>query len=165
MALVDEAIRRGTGDPRRLGVGGWSYGGYLTNVVVTRTTRFRAAVSGASIANLLGIFGVNDAAGRWVAEFGLPWDDLPRWKRSSPYFDVARVQTPVLVMCGADDMRTPLSQSEQWYQALRGFDRTAELVIYPGEGHGLTRGENRRDGLRREIAWYDRFLRTDAGAP
>lgn len=68
-------------------------------------------------------------------------------------------ETPVLIMCGQDDMRVPVSQSEQWYLALRRLGKTAELVIYPGEGHGLSEPSNRADGLRRELAWFDRFLK------
>jgi dipeptidyl aminopeptidase/acylaminoacyl peptidase len=156
MAVVDAAVAGGIADPARLAVGGWSYGGYLTNVIVTRTTRFKAAVSGASMANVLGAYGVGDSNGRLESEMGLPWERGARWRAVSPFFEVAKVRTPVLVVCGEDDVRTPVSQSEQWYRALRRLGNEAELVIYPGEGHGFSY-ESSVDVWARQIAWYDRF--------
>ena len=158
MAIVDAAVAAGLADPNRLGVGGWSYGGYLTNVIVTRTKRFKAAFSAASRSNLLALYGVDDTADRLELEFGLPWDHTEKWIRLSPFYRAAQVQTPVLIMCGQDDQRTPVSQSEQWYLALRRLDKTTELVIYPGEGHGLRKPTNQADGLRRQLDWFDRFL-------
>jgi dipeptidyl aminopeptidase/acylaminoacyl peptidase len=158
IALVDAAVAAGIADPARLGVGGWSYGGYLTNVIVTRTSRFKAAVSGASVANFLAAYGVDDASFRSELEMGLPWEDAARWRAASPFFEVARVRTPVLVLCGQEDVRTPVSQSEQWYRALRRLGNEAELVVYPGEGHGFSLA-NSIDQYVRQIAWYDRFLK------
>jgi dipeptidyl aminopeptidase/acylaminoacyl peptidase len=157
IALTDAAVAAGIADPARLGVGGWSYGGYLTNVILTRTSRFKAAVTGGSIANLLSVYGVDDASLRLESEMGLPWEKAARWRAASPFFEVARVRTPVLVLCGQEDVRTPVSQSEQWYRALRRLGREAELVIYPGEGHGFSL-ESTIDQYERQIAWYDRFL-------
>ena len=79
--------------------------------------------------------------------------------RLSPFYRAAEVATPVLVMCGQDDLRTPVSQSEQWYLALRRLGKTTELVIYPGEGHGLRKPANQADGLRRQLEWFDRYLK------
>jgi dipeptidyl aminopeptidase/acylaminoacyl peptidase len=87
---------------------------------------------------------------------GLPWERGARWRAVSPFFEVAKVRTPVLVVCGEDDVRTPVSQSEQWYRALRRLGNEAELVIYPGEGHGFSY-ESSVDVWARQIAWYDRF--------
>ena len=159
IAMVDAAVAAGLADPNRLGVGGWSYGGYLTNVIVTRTKRFKAAFSAASDSNLLALYGVDDTAGRLELEFGLPWDNAEKWMRLSPFYRAAEVATPVLVMCGQDDLRTPVSQSEQWYLALRRLGKTTELVIYPGEGHGLRKPANQADGLRRQLEWFDRYLK------
>ncbi len=159
MAVMDEAIAMGAADPAHLGVGGWSYGGFLTNVIVTRTNRFRAAVSGAGIANLIGLYVVSDTDSLFESGYGLPWEDLPRWQRASPFFSVSAVSTPMLVLCGQTDLRTPVSQSEQSYKALRRLGKEAQLVIYPGEGHALSNFGNERDRLRREISWYNRFVK------
>jgi hypothetical protein len=103
MALVDEAVRQGLVDGSRLGIGGWSYGGYLTNRIVTRTDRFEAAVSGASLANMLADYGVSDTPGWLERELGLPWTTAGKYIAASPLFQADRVRTPTLVLCGQDD--------------------------------------------------------------
>lgn len=160
MALVDEAVRQGLVDGKRLGVGGWSYGGFLTNHILTRTERFKAAVSGGSLSNMLALYGVSDASGFAEEEMGLPWTMAAKYVDRSPLFRVDRVRTPTLVLCGQDDMRTPLSQSEQWYYALKRVGVEAQLVIYPGEGHSFGTGP-RLDVMERSLAWYSRLLRPD----
>ena len=162
MALVDEAVRQGLVDGRRLGIGGWSYGGFLTNRIVTRTARFKAAVSGAGLANMLADYGVSDTPGWVERELGLPWTTTGRYIAASPLFQVDRVRTPTLVLCGQDDMRAPLGQSEQWYQALKRVGVEAQLVIYPGEGHSPSAGAW-DDVVERSVGWYTRWLRPAAG--
>jgi dipeptidyl aminopeptidase/acylaminoacyl peptidase len=161
-ALVDEAVRQGLVDGRRLGIGGWSYGGFLTNRIVTRTARFKAAVSGAGLANMLADYGVSDTPGWVERELGLPWTTTGRYIAASPLFQVDRVRTPTLVLCGQDDMRAPLGQSEQWYQALKRVGVEAQLVIYPGEGHSPSAGAW-DDVVERSVGWYTRWLRPAAG--
>lgn len=161
LAFVDEVVNRGLVDPDRLAVVGWSYGGWLTNHLVTRTNRFRAAVSGASVSNLLGDYGVSDATSITEAEFGRPWESLEAQVRMSPLFRANRVETPILVLCGEKDLRTPLSHSEQWYQALRRLGVQTELVIYPGQGHSMD-WPAQADSWRRSLAWFDRFLKEPA---
>ncbi len=162
MAAVDAAIAAGIIDPLRLGVGGSSYGGWLTNHILTRTTRFRAAVSGAGLSNLFADLGVSDSQRRLEAELGLPWDNRDAWMRQSPWFDAKNVKTPTLVYCGEDDIRTPLSQSELWYYALRRLGVETELVIYPGEGHGAGSRKTAKDRIRRTLAWFDKFILPDS---
>ncbi len=159
MAAVDAVIARGVADPERLGVGGWSYGGILTNYVITKTERFKAAISGASEANYLANYGTDHYQYEWETELGLPWRNTALWQRLSPWFQIERVKTPTLVMCGQDDMNVPLLNSEQLYQALRRLGVETELVIYPGEDHSVDRPSFRKDRFERYLAWYDKYLR------
>ena len=161
MALVDEAVRQGLVDGERLGVGGWSYGGYFTNHILTRTNRFKAAVSGASLSNMLGDYGVSDAPFWTERRLGLPWAAPAKYIDASPLFRVDRVRTPTLVLCGQNDMRTPLGHSEQWYHALKRVGVEAQLVIYPGEGHSPSSAAW-EDVMVRSIGWYGRWLRAGA---
>jgi dipeptidyl aminopeptidase/acylaminoacyl peptidase len=158
MAAVDHVIDLGVADPDRLGVGGWSYGGILTNYVITKSTRFKAAVSGASEVNYLANYGTDHYQREWEAELGLPWRNTELWIRLSPFFRVEQIVTPTLVMCGEEDWNVPLLNSEQLYQALRRLGRTTELVVYPGESHGLRRPSFIKDRYERYLAWYGRFL-------
>ena len=159
MGAVDHAIAMGVADPDRLGVGGWSYGGILTNYVITKTTRFKGAISGASEVNYLANYGHDHYLLEWEAELGLPWETTDRWIKLSPFFQVANVKTPTLVMCGQEDWNVPLINSEQLYQALRRLGVPTELVIYPGEGHGISRPSFQVDRYERYLAWYDKYVR------
>lgn len=168
MAAVDFAVRDGIADPRRLGVGGWSYGGILTDYVITKTDRFAAAITGASEVLFVANYGHDHYQYEWEHELGLPWKARALWDRISPYTAVERIVTPTLIMGGEKDWNVPIANSEQLYQALRRLGRTTELVVYPGESHGIRRPSYQRDRLERYLAWYDRFLqpaRTAATAP
>lgn len=159
MAAVDLAVERGWADPERLGVGGWSYGGILTDYVVTKTTRFKAAISGASEANYFANYGTDHYQYEWETELGLPWRNVELWRRLSPWFQVENVKTPTLLMCGQDDVNVPLLNSEQLFQALKRLGVETELVIYPGEDHSIGRPSFRRDRYQRYLDWYGRFLK------
>lgn len=161
MAAVDYAIAEGYADPDRLGVGGWSYGGILTNYVITKTDRFAAAISGASEVNYLANYGHDHYQLAWELELGLPWENRETWERLSPFNDVDKVTTPTLVIGGKEDWNVPILNSEQLYQALRRRGIETQLVVYPGESHSITRPSFRKDRYERYLAWYDRFLRTD----
>jgi dipeptidyl aminopeptidase/acylaminoacyl peptidase/tetratricopeptide (TPR) repeat protein len=164
MAAVDHVVAMGVADPDRLGVGGWSYGGILTDYVITKTGRFKAAVSGASIANYLAGYGTDHYQYEYEVELGLPWKARDLWlDLSSPFFDIEKVTTPTLFLCGALDMNVPLLNSEQMYQALRRVGRVeTELVVYPTEWHSIDTPSVQKDRLERYLAWYDRFLRPGA---
>jgi dipeptidyl aminopeptidase/acylaminoacyl peptidase len=159
MAAVDHAVQMGVADPDRLGVGGWSYGGILTNYVITKTGRFKAAISGASEANYLSNYGTDHYQYEWETELGLPWQNVERWVKLSPWFAIEKVTTPTLFMGGADDVNVPLLNSEQLFQALRRLGRDTELVVYPGQHHGIRRPSYVKDRYQRYIAWYDKYLR------
>jgi len=163
MAAVDEAVRMGVADPDRLGVGGWSYGGILTNYVITKTGRFKAAISGASEVNYLSNYGTDHYQREWEGELGLPWKETERWVRLSPFFSVEKVTTPTLILCGQEDWNVPLINSEQLYQALRRIGRVdTELVIYPGQSHSISKPSYQKDRYERYIAWYDKYLKEKA---
>lgn len=156
---VDYAVAQGVADPARLGVGGWSYGGILTNYVIAQDHRFKAAVSGAGISNILAGYGTDQYVREYEAELGVPWKTPDTWvKLSFPFLHADRITTPTLFLCGDKDFNVPLLNSEQMYQALRSTGVETELVIYPGQHHGINKPTYRRDRMERYLAWYDRFL-------
>ena len=159
MAAVDEAVRLGIADPNRLGVGGWSYGGILTNYVITKTGRFKAAISGASEALYTSNYGHDHYQNLWEIELGLPWTHQRAWDRISPFWSVAKITTPTLWMGGSSDWNVPIMNSEQMYQAMRRLGRTTQLVVYPGQSHGIGKPTYQKDRWQRYLEWYDRFLK------
>ncbi|PYP13256.1 MAG: peptidase S9 family protein [Gemmatimonadetes bacterium] len=160
LAAVDYAVAQGLADPARLGVGGWSYGGILTNYVIAQDQRFKAAVSGASIANVLAGYGTDQYVREYEVELGVPWKTAGTWvKLSFPFLHADRITTPTLFLCGDKDFNVPLLNSEQMYQALRSLGVETQLVIYPGQHHGINKPSYRRDRLERYLAWYDKYLK------
>jgi dipeptidyl aminopeptidase/acylaminoacyl peptidase len=149
----------GIADPERLGVGGWSYGAMLTNYVIASDTRFKAATSGAGISNMLAGYGTDAWVRDWELELGLPWENLDSWiELSYPFLHADRITTPTLFLCGAEDLNVPAIHSEQMYQALSRLGVPTELVIYPGQSHGISRPSFQRDRLQRYLDWYERWL-------
>jgi dipeptidyl aminopeptidase/acylaminoacyl peptidase len=159
MAGVDFAIAQGWADPDRLGVGGWSYGGILTDHIITKTTRFKAAISGASEVLYVANYGHDHYQRQWEAELGLPWENREAWERISPFNDVDRVSTPTLLMGGQDDWNVPIQNSEQMYQALRRLGVDTQLIVYPRQGHGIRVPSYQLDRYQRYLDWYDRYLK------
>ena len=162
MAAVDTAVAMGVADPDRLGVGGWSYGGILTDHVISKTTRFKAAISGASEFNYLANYGNDHYQRQWEAELGLPWQQPEAWMRISPFFRMDKIVTPTLVLGGDQDMNVPILGGQQLYQGLKRLGRDAELIVYPGENHGLRRPSFLKDRYDRYIAWYEKYLKVAA---
>jgi dipeptidyl aminopeptidase/acylaminoacyl peptidase len=161
LACADDAVARGVADPARLGIGGWSYGGMLTNYVIASDTRFKAATSGASIANILAGYGSDEYAHDYETELGLPWKATAVWERISyPFLHADRIVTPTLFLGGDKDMNVPLHNGEQMYQALRSMGVDTRLIIYPGQYHGLTVPSYLRDREQRYLDWYDAHLKT-----
>jgi dipeptidyl aminopeptidase/acylaminoacyl peptidase len=159
MAGVDYAIAQGYADPDRLGVGGWSYGGILTDHVITKTDRFRAAISGASEVLYVANYGHDHYQLEWEKELGLPWQHRDVWERISPFNNVEDIVTPTLIMGGESDWNVPIQNSEQLYQALKRLGRTTELVVYPGQPHGLRVPSYQKDRLERYLAWYGKYVK------
>lgn len=170
MAALDAAVAQGAADPDRLGVGGWSYGGILTDWTIYQTSRFKAAIAGAGIANALAGYGTDHYQYEYEAELGLPWKTTPAWlKLSKPFLEADKIKTPTLFLCGEIDWNVPLINSEQMYEALRRLGVPTELVVYPGESHGIRVPTYQKDRLERYLAWYDRYLKpapaATAGTP
>lgn len=159
MAGVDAVIARGIADPEKLGVGGWSYGGILTNYVITKSTRFKAAVSGASEALYRANYGHDQYQLWWETELGLPWEHAALWESLSPFNDVARITTPTLWIGGAEDWNVPILNSEQMYQAMKRLGRETKLVVYPGEHHGIRKPSFQKDRDQRFLGWFDKYIK------
>ncbi len=157
---VDAMIERGIADPDRLGVMGWSNGGFLTNCVIAKTNRFKAASSGAGVLDMVIQWGSEDTPGHVVNYMeGLPWDACDAYRKASPIFGLAGVTTPTIVHVGGNDERCPQAHSRGLYRALhRYLNVPTELVIYPGEGHGLRKYKNRKAKMEWDLAWFDRHL-------
>ena len=159
LAAVDGAVATGKIDADRMGVGGWSYGGILTDYTIASTTRFKAASSGAGTGNLLGMYGVDQYILQYDNELQPPWKDVtPYLKLSYPFLHADRIKTPTLFMGGDKDFNVTLVGGEQMYQALKSVGTAAELVVYPGQFHGFTRPSFIRDRYQRWFAWYDKYL-------
>jgi dipeptidyl aminopeptidase/acylaminoacyl peptidase len=159
MAGVDYVISRGYCDPEKLGVGGWSYGGIMTNYLITKSTRFKAAVSGASEALFRANYGHDHYQLWWEVELGLPWENVAAWEKISPFNDVAKITTPTLWIGGAEDWNVPILNSEQMYQAMKRLGRTTQLVVYPGEHHGIRKPTFQKDRFQRFIGWFDKYIK------
>jgi dipeptidyl aminopeptidase/acylaminoacyl peptidase len=160
LGAVDQAVSMGVADPDRLGIGGWSYGGILTDYTIASTPRFKAAESGAGSALQLSMYGTDEYITQYDLEIGPPWKAQDAWiKISYPFFHADRIKTPTLFMGGASDFNVPIIGGEQMYQALRSLGVETQLVIYPSQFHGLTIPSYRKDRLDRWLAWYDKHLK------
>lgn len=160
LAGVDYAISTGVADADRLGIGGWSYGGILTDYTTATTTRFKAAISGAGSALQTSMYGVDEYVYQYDTELGPPWKSQDLWiKLSYPFFHADRITTPTLYLGGDKDFNVPVVGGEQMYQALRSLNVPTQLIIYPDQHHGLTRPSFLYDRLSRYVAWYDKYLK------
>jgi len=160
LAGIDHVIRLGIADPKRLGVGGWSQGGIITNYVIASDTRFKAAISGAGASNQLALYGSDQYVFFYDHEFGPPWQNPELWiKLSYPFFHADRIRTPTLFLGGDKDFNVPIIGGEQMYQALRHLEIPTRLVVYPGEHHSFERPSFNEDVLARYLAWYGEYLK------
>ncbi|MBK8151059.1 MAG: S9 family peptidase [Acidobacteria bacterium] len=159
LAGVDHAIAMGVADPERLGVGGWSYGGILTNYLIASDNRFKGATSGAGTAFTVSFYGTDQYIIQYDYEIGPPWDPKS-WetyqKLSYPLLKADRIKTPTLFLGGEKDFNVPISGSEQMYQALKSLGIDTQLIIYPNENHGIQRPSYVRDRYERYLGWYDK---------
>ena len=158
-AIADYLVENGVSDPNKLGVGGWSYGGILTNYVITKSTRFSGAVSGASEVNHRANYGHDIYQNEWEVELGLPWVNIEDWEAINPFNDLGKVTTPTLVIGGQLDWNVPILNSEQLYQVLKRRGIDTKLVVYPGEYHGISRPSFVRDRYERFIDWFDQYVK------
>jgi dipeptidyl aminopeptidase/acylaminoacyl peptidase len=167
LGAVDEAVKEGIADSARLGIGGWSYGGITTDYTIATTTRFKGAVAGAGAIDVLALYGTDQYVVQYDLELGTPWTSTPLYVRLSyPYLHADRIRTPTLFMGGALDFNVPITGSEQMYEALRRLGVPTQLVVYPGQWHGITRPSFVRDRMERRVAWFDRYVKgTGPAAP
>ncbi len=166
LAGVDHVVRMGVADPDRLGVGGWSYGGILTDYLIASDNRFKAATSGAGTAFTVAFYGTDQYIIQYDNEIGPPWNPKA-WetyvKISYPFLHADRIQTPTLFLGGERDFNVPVQGSQQMYQALRTLGIDTQLIIYPNENHGIQRPSYQRDRYERYLAWYDKYVKKASG--
>jgi dipeptidyl aminopeptidase/acylaminoacyl peptidase len=162
LAGVDHVIKMGVADPERLGVGGWSYGGILTDYLIATDTRFKVATSGAGTAFTVAFYGTDQYIIQYDYEIGPPWDEKA-WetyqKISYPFLHANRIKTPTLFLGGERDFNVPVQGGQQMYQALRSLGIDTQLIIYPNESHGISRPSYVRDRYERYLGWYDKYLK------
>jgi dipeptidyl aminopeptidase/acylaminoacyl peptidase len=158
---VDALVERKIADPNRLGVSGWSNGGYLTNCLIGRTDRFKAASSGAGIADLVTEWGTNDEPAYSVVFIkGFPWNKAAEFQRVSPVFEFGKVHTPTIIHVGAKDPRCPQGNSRMLHRSLKEYLHVpTQLVVYPDEPHGLGRYKNRKAKMAWDVAWFKRYIK------
>ena len=158
IAAIDHAVEMGIADPDRLAVTGYSYGGYMTNVVITRTDRFKAAASGAGHSLIAANYG-HDIYQRWYNwELGPPWEHRERYDALSPLLRADEVETPTIFLGGRLDWNVPILNAELFYQSLRHRGIDTRLVVYPGAHHGGWPAEYDKDYLQRVVAWFGKYL-------
>ena len=160
LAGVDAVLKDYPIDSNRIGVWGWSYGGFMTMWTVTQTHRFRAAVAGAGIANWQSYYGENDIDEWMIPYFGATvYDDPAVYAKSAPINFIQNVKTPTLVLVGERDGECPAPQSFEFWHALKTLGVDTQLVVYPDEGHSIRKLEHRRDIARRIVQWFDSHMR------
>ncbi|MFZ0462428.1 MAG: S9 family peptidase [Candidatus Acidiferrales bacterium] len=159
MAGVDCLVAQGVADPNRLGIGGWSYGGYMAEWAITQTNRFKASVSGAGMVDLIAEFETENGPSydKWF--WGLPYDKQEEMLKHSPYLYLKNAHTPILILQGINDTTDPLGQSTGLYRGLKFYGAPAELVEYPRENHGFHEEKHELDRLNRILAWYQEYLK------
>jgi dipeptidyl aminopeptidase/acylaminoacyl peptidase len=157
---VDELVKQGIADPDRLGVGGWSYGGILTDFMIASDTRFKAAASGAGSALQIANYGIDQYVLQYDNELGQPWKSMDAYNKISyPFLHADRIKTPVLFMSGLKDFNVPTAGSEHMYQALKSLGVPAELILYPDQNHGISKPSYQVDREVRYIKWFDKYLK------
>ncbi len=161
-AGVDQVISMGVADPDRMGVGGWSYGGILTDYMIATDPRFKGATSGAGTAFTVAFYGTDQYIIQYDYEIGPPWNPKA-WetyvKISYPFLHADRIKTPTLFLGGERDFNVPVQGGQQMYQALRSLGIDTQLVIYPNEFHGITRPSYVKDRYQRYLDWYDKYVK------
>ncbi|HEY3293986.1 MAG TPA: S9 family peptidase [bacterium] len=157
---VDAMVARGIADSSKLAVSGWSNGGYLTNCLITKTNRFKAASSGAGVLDMAMQWGTEDTPGHVINfQQGFPWSNPNAYRKASPLWDADKITTPTLIHVGEDDERVPAVHARTLFRALNFYRNIpSELVMYPGQGHGLMTYTDRKAKLAWDIAWFDKYV-------
>ncbi len=159
LAGVHDLVNRGIADANRLGIAGWSYGGYMSGWAITQTNEFKAAVSGAGMANLISEFGTErgPAYDEWF--WGVPYEKPEGFLNHSPFLYLKKAKTPTLILQGEADTTDPLGQSQELYRGLKRYGVPSELVVYPREPHGLQEAKHRVDMQKRMVAWLEKYVK------
>ncbi len=161
MAGIKDLVDRGIADPAKLGIGGWSYGGYMSEWAITQTNNFKAAVSGAGLSNLISEYGSESHPSYDEWFYGVPYesDSLVKFLNSSPFTELKNAKTPTLILQGQADTTDPLDQSQELYRGLKHYGVETELVEYPREPHGFHEEKHLLDRLNRILAWYEKYVK------
>ncbi len=151
---------KGIADEKNMGIGGWSYGGILTNYTIATDSRFKAAASGAGSALQFSMYGVDQYVTQYETELGAPWKNPKKWMDLSyPFFKADKIKTPTLFMASEKDFNVPTAGAEQMYQALRSLGIPTQLIIYPGQFHGITKPSYQVDRFDRYLKWFGQYLK------
>jgi dipeptidyl aminopeptidase/acylaminoacyl peptidase len=162
IGAVNHLISIGKVDETKLGIGGWSYGGILTDYVTATDPRFKAAASGAGSALQLSMYGSDQYIAQYESELGVPWKNMDKWmKVSYPFLNVEKIKAPTLYMVGEKDFNVPAAGSEQMYQALKSLGVPTQFVVYPGQHHGISVPSYQKDRLVRYLDWYGKYLKKE----
>lgn len=160
LGAADYVVQNGIADADKLGIGGWSYGGILTDYTIATDNRFKAASSGAGVAMISSLYGVDQYILQYEHELGSPWKNFDKYiALSYPFLKADRIKTPTQFMVGESDFNVPSVGSEQMYQAFRSLGIPTELIIYPGQFHGITNPGFQKDRFERYIAWFNKYLK------
>ena len=160
IGAADYLIQAGIADPNKMGIGGWSYGGILTNYTIATDSRFKAAASGAGMSLVMSLYGVDQYILQYENELGAPWKNVDKYlKLSYPFLQIERIKTPTLFLVGEKDFNVPSVGSEQMYQGLRTLGIPTQLIVYPGQFHGITLPNFQKDRFDRYIGWFDKYLK------
>ena len=162
LGAVDHLTKTGQADADKLAIGGWSYGGILTDYVTATDPRFKAAASGAGSALQLSMYGTDQYTIQYETELGVPWKNMDKWmKVSYPFLNVEKIKTPTLYMVGEEDFNVPAAGSEQMYQALKTLGVPTQFVVYPGQNHGLVVPSYQKDRMTRYLDWFNKYMHSD----
>jgi dienelactone hydrolase len=162
---IDAVEKAAPIDPARVGIEGWSYGGYMTMWALTQTDRFKAGVARAGLSNWLSYYGTNNIDTWMLAYFGASvYDDPKIYERSSPITFIKRVRAPTLLVSGDRDAEVPITQSYEYWNALRRLGVKTEFVVYPDEGHAFFKHTDQADMATRLVMWFDTYLGSEQPA-
>jgi dipeptidyl aminopeptidase/acylaminoacyl peptidase len=165
-AGLDDLVKRGIADPARLGQSGWSYGGYMTAWTLTQTDRFKGVMVGAGLTNMYSMYSTNDLQTVLEEYFGgEPWNDEQAYRRASAMTYIKQAKTPSLIMHGAQDQRVPVGQAQELYMGLKKNGVPVELVFYPRQGHGIGEPRLQLDKMKREYAFFAKYVLGEGPMP
>jgi dipeptidyl aminopeptidase/acylaminoacyl peptidase len=149
----------GVADPDRLGVMGWSYGGFMTSWIITQTKRFKAASAGAPVTNLMSFTGTADIPG-FIPDYfgGAYWENMEAYRKHSPMFNIKGVSTPTMVQHGDADVRVPISQGYELYNALKMQNVPTRMIVLPRQPHGPNEPKMQLAAMQSNLEWFEKYL-------